>query len=133
LGETYGASASRKNAACHCCLEAVCSIAPIMALERNTFVLPAHAQKNGWRRGIAMQLCRRCGRAAPEVRRDSPDLPLDNFGDSRLYLERSLLMPDKLEVQIFGDSKGGVVALGERDCSLQRRSQKVVEETRRRT
>ncbi|GLK66948.1 5-oxoprolinase/urea amidolyase family protein [Hansschlegelia plantiphila] len=52
-----------------------------------------------------------------------------SFGDARVYLERFVAVARHVEVQIFGDGKGGVVALGERDCSLQRRNQKVVEET----
>ncbi|MDI7775638.1 urea carboxylase [Asticcacaulis sp. EMRT-3] len=51
------------------------------------------------------------------------------FSDSGVFLERFVERARHVEVQIFGDGKGGVVALGERDCSLQRRNQKVVEET----
>ncbi len=50
------------------------------------------------------------------------------FGDARLYIERFVVEARHIEVQIFGDGKGRVIALGERDCSLQRRNQKVVEE-----
>lgn len=50
------------------------------------------------------------------------------FGDSRLFVERCVSNPRHVEVQAFGDGKGGVVILGDRDCSLQRRNQKVVEE-----
>jgi urea carboxylase len=51
-----------------------------------------------------------------------------NFGDSSLFLERFVPRARHVEVQIFGDGAGRVVALGERDCSLQRRNQKVIEE-----
>jgi urea carboxylase len=54
---------------------------------------------------------------------------LGNFGDARLYLERFVQHARHLEVQLFGDGRGNVVQLGERDCSAQRRNQKVVEET----
>jgi urea carboxylase len=78
--------------------------------------------------GIGMQLCH-----APDeltarfemVRR----LGANNFGDNRVYLEKFVVHARHVEVQIFGDGKGGVLALGERDCSLQRRNQKVIEET----
>ena len=55
-------------------------------------------------------------------------LGASNFGDSGVFLERYVERARHLEVQIFGDGKGRVIALGERDCSLQRRNQKVVEE-----
>jgi len=51
------------------------------------------------------------------------------FSDAGVFLERFVERARHVEVQIFGDGRGGVVALGERDCSLQRRNQKVVEET----
>ncbi|HQF56811.1 MAG TPA: urea carboxylase, partial [Fibrobacteria bacterium] len=51
------------------------------------------------------------------------------FRDAGVFLERCVEKARHVEVQIFGDGKGRVLALGERDCSLQRRNQKVVEET----
>jgi acetyl-CoA carboxylase biotin carboxylase subunit len=50
------------------------------------------------------------------------------FGDSSLYLEKAVERPRHIEIQIFGDMHGNVVHLGERECSIQRRHQKVIEE-----
>ncbi|MEO9529511.1 acetyl/propionyl/methylcrotonyl-CoA carboxylase subunit alpha [Roseibium sp.] len=51
-----------------------------------------------------------------------------SFGDGRVLIEKYLTMPRHIEIQVFGDSHGNAVHLFERDCSLQRRHQKVIEE-----
>lgn len=78
--------------------------------------------------GIGMQLCEDAAglqSAYASVAR----LAANNFKESGIYLEKFVRAARHIEVQIFGDGLGHVVALGERDCSLQRRNQKVVEET----
>jgi acetyl-CoA carboxylase biotin carboxylase subunit len=77
------------------------------------------------------------GRGMRRVEREA-DLPValasgsaeatSAFGDGSVYLEREILPARHVEVQLLGDTSGRVVALGERDCSLQRRHQKLVEE-----
>lgn len=78
--------------------------------------------------GIGIRLCRNAedlDTAFEAVQR----LGTNAFGDSGAFLERFIVEARHIEVQIFGDGTGNVVALGERDCSAQRRNQKVLEET----
>ena len=51
------------------------------------------------------------------------------FGNSNVYIEKFIENPRHIEFQILGDNKGNIIHLGERDCSIQRRNQKIVEET----
>jgi urea carboxylase len=78
--------------------------------------------------GIGMRLCRTEAELA-EAFAAVQHLGRANFGDAGLYVERFVENARHIEVQIFGDGRGKVLALGERDCSVQRRNQKVVEET----
>ena len=77
--------------------------------------------------GIGMRICR-----TPEAMADSfssvSRLGITNFGQAGSYLERYIEKARHIEVQLFGDGNGNVIAVGERDCSAQRRHQKVIEE-----
>ncbi len=52
-----------------------------------------------------------------------------SFGNSGVYIEKFIENPHHIEIQILGDSKGKIIHLGERDCSVQRRNQKLIEES----
>ena len=78
--------------------------------------------------GIGMQIVRE----ASELERAAQtcaDRGAQAFGDGRIYLERYLDRPRHIEVQVFCDAHGHAVAFGERECSVQRRHQKIVEES----
>ncbi|MCW0973493.1 urea carboxylase [Pantoea sp. JV6] len=78
--------------------------------------------------GIGMRVCRDAN-ALSEAFETVQRLGQNNFSDAGVFLEKYIERARHLEVQIFGDGKGEVIALGVRDCSVQRRNQKVVEET----
>ncbi len=78
--------------------------------------------------GIGMRLIRNDAEMAPAFEAVQR-LAQANFKDAGLFLEKFVERARHIEVQLFGDGKGTVVALGERDCSAQRRNQKVIEET----
>ncbi|QTN44662.1 urea carboxylase [Ectopseudomonas mendocina] len=78
--------------------------------------------------GIGMRACRSAAElsdAFDAVKR----LGQNNFSDSGVFIEKYIQRARHLEVQVFGDGQGEVLALGVRDCSVQRRNQKVLEET----
>jgi len=78
--------------------------------------------------GIGMRLCR--DESELSAGYDAVErLSRASFGSSGIFLEKFVEHARHIEVQIFGDGAGNVVALGERDCSAQRRNQKVIEET----
>jgi len=68
-------------------------------------------------------------RLLPDALRSAASEAAKAFGDRRLILERALIEPRHVEFQILADTHGNVIHLGERDCSVQRRHQKVVEES----
>lgn len=78
--------------------------------------------------GIGMRVCNSAAElseAFDAVKR----LGQNNFSDSGVFIEKYIQRARHLEVQVFGDGKGDVISLGVRDCSVQRRNQKVLEET----
>ncbi|MGG6108604.1 urea carboxylase (plasmid) [Pantoea allii] len=78
--------------------------------------------------GIGMRVCRDVQELA-EAFETVQRLGQNNFSDAGVFLEKYIERARHLEVQIFGDGQGEVIALGVRDCSVQRRNQKVIEET----
>ena len=78
--------------------------------------------------GIGMVLCHDSAELAEKFE-SVGRLAANNFGNASLFVEKFVSRARHVEVQVFGDGKGGVVHLGARDCSLQRRNQKVIEET----
>jgi len=78
--------------------------------------------------GIGMRLIRSAAEMAPAFEAVQR-LATANFKDAGLFIEKFVERARHIEVQLFGDGRGEVVALGERDCSAQRRNQKVIEET----
>ncbi len=126
-----------KHTARELALEAGVPLAPGSGLLRD----PAHASVEARRigypvmlkstaggGGIGLQLIQSEDQLAPMFARVQR-LATNNFKDAGLFLEKYVAHGRHIEVQIFGDGKGRVIALGERDCSAQRRNQKVVEET----
>ncbi len=65
----------------------------------------------------------------PDALRSAAAEAAKSFGDGRLILERAVVEPRHVEIQVFADAHGNVLHLGERDCSVQRRHQKVIEES----
>ena len=78
--------------------------------------------------GIGMRVCVDAP-ALEEAYSVVQRLAANHFGDGGVFLERFVPVARHIEVQIFGNGAGAVAALGERDCSLQRRNQKIMEET----
>jgi len=96
--------------------------------QADTLRYPVMLKSSGGGGGIGMRVCHSAAELE-EAFESVLRLSRANFGDSGVYLEKYVSRARHIEVQIFGDGKGEVIALGERDCSAQRRHQKVLEET----
>lgn len=96
------------------------------AAERIGYPLLVKASAGGGGRG--MRVVERASGLASAIESAAREAQ-SSFGDARLLLEKYLARPRHIEVQIFADAHGGVVSFLERDCSLQRRHQKILEET----
>ncbi len=96
--------------------------------EANRIGYPVMLKSTAGGGGIGLQLVNSAAELAPLYERVDR-LARNNFKEAGIFLEKYVARGRHIEVQIFGDGKGYVVALGERDCSAQRRNQKVIEET----
>jgi urea carboxylase len=100
-------------------------VAALQAAERSGYPVMLKATAGGG--GIGMQLCHDAEQLAAAFARVKR-LGASHFADDGVFLEKFIASARHIEVQVFGDGNGNALALGERDCSSQRRNQKVVEE-----
>ncbi len=94
----------------------------------NTIAYPVMLKSTAGGGGIGMQVCMSEAELSDSYEKVKR-LSQSNFKQSGIFLEKYIQTARHIEVQIFGDGNGNVIALGERDCSTQRRNQKVIEET----
>ena len=97
----------------------------IREAERIGYPLMIKASAGGGGRG--MRLVHEASQLQEQIRTARSEAQ-NAFGSGELILERAVIRPRHVEIQVFGDQHGNIVYLGERDCSVQRRHQKVVEE-----
>ena len=119
-------ASSPRAAACRCCRARGCSPTSTRRWRRPTRIgYPVMLKSTAGGGGIGMQLCRDAADAARALRHRAARRAAPASAMRGSFSSASSRVARHVEVQIFGDGRGGVVALGERDCSLQRRNQKV--------
>ncbi|MFO0615495.1 MAG: biotin carboxylase N-terminal domain-containing protein [Polyangiaceae bacterium] len=101
--------------------------AELLAKEAERIGFPILVKAAGGGGGIGMQIVESADKLARAAQACS-DRGKSAFADERIYMERYVRSPRHIEVQVLCDQHGNAVALGERECSLQRRHQKIVEE-----
>ncbi|MGQ7274264.1 acetyl/propionyl/methylcrotonyl-CoA carboxylase subunit alpha [Marinobacter sp. V034] len=89
--------------------------------------LPVMIKASAGGGGRGMRLVHEASHLADQIQRARSEAK-NAFGDDELILEKAVIEPRHIEIQVFADTQGNAVYLGERDCSIQRRHQKVVEE-----
>lgn len=97
------------------------------ALKKRGIFSPFLVKASGGGGGRGMRIVEHARDLPEAVKRASQEAQA-SFNDATVFVERYLTAPRHVEIQVFGDGRGGGVFLGERECSLQRRHQKVVEE-----
>jgi acetyl/propionyl-CoA carboxylase alpha subunit len=101
---------------------------PAMTAEAERVGFPLLVKAAGGGGGIGMQIVKRI-EELEKAAKSCSDRGRSAFSDERVYLERYMQLPRHIEVQVFCDGQGGAVAFGERECSVQRRHQKIIEES----
>jgi len=129
-------SMGSKTAARNVAIEAGCPVVPGIQKTMSDEELLAESQKMGFPvmlkaamggGGKGMRLVHKPEEFASSLARARGEA-LSSFGDDSVYVEKAILQPRHIEIQVFGDTHGNYVYLWERECSVQRRHQKVIEE-----
>lgn len=130
LGDKAAAKTAMKNAGVPVIPGSDGAVASMEEAERLAeeigFPLMVKASAGGGGRGI--RLVERMEDLVPSIEEAKQEAQ-NYFGDDSIYMEKFIVNPKHIEIQILADTHGNVVHLGERDCSMQRRNQKVLEES----